>query len=71
MDTLGLYGLISAAAIVVAIGLRFIIYTVLVKNGRYLPEKATKVANMTSVVTIVIALVAIVGNAMMSGRQVH
>jgi hypothetical protein len=71
MDTLGLYGVIGVAAIVIAAGLRFVVYTVLVKNSRWLPEKATKVANTTSLVTIVVALVAIVGNAVISGHAVH
>lgn len=71
MDTLGLYGLISAAAILIAVGLRFLVYTVLVNNSKWLPEKATKVANTTCVVTIALALVAIAGNAMMSGHVSH
>jgi hypothetical protein len=71
MDTLGLYGVIGIAAIVIAVGLRFVVYTILVKNSRWLPEKATKVANTTSIVTIVIAIVAIGANAMISGHSVH
>ena len=71
MDMVGLYGVISAAAIVIAIGLRFVVYTMLVKNSRWLPEKATKVANITSIAVVVIALIAIVGNAMMSAHSVH
>jgi hypothetical protein len=71
MDTLVLYGLISVAAIVIAVGLRFLVYTILVKNSKWLPEKATKVANTTSIVAVVIALVAIVGNAVMSGHVAH
>jgi len=71
MDTLGLYGLISGAAIVIAVGLRFVVYTVLVKNSRWLPEKATKVANTACIVAIVLALVAIVGNAVMSSHATH
>lgn len=71
MDTLGLYGVLGVAAIVIAIGLRFVVYTVLVKNNGLLPEKATKVANTTSVVVIVVALVAMVGNAMISSHSIH
>jgi hypothetical protein len=71
MDTLGLYGLISGAAILIAVGLRFVVYTVLVKNSKWLPEKATKVANTTCVVAIAIALVLIAGNAMISGHVSH
>jgi len=71
MDTLGLYAVIGIAAVVIAFGMRFVVYTVLVKNSGWLPEKATKVANTSSVVTIVIAVVAIGLNAMMSGHSVH
>jgi len=71
MDTLGLYGLISGAAILIAVGLRYVVYSFLVKNSKWLPEKATKVANTTCVVIIAIALVAIVGNAMLSGHVSH
>jgi hypothetical protein len=71
MDTLGLYAVLSVAAIVIAVGLRFIVYTLLVKNGGWLPEKATKVANTTSVVVVVVSLMAICGNAVMSNHSVH
>jgi putative Mn2+ efflux pump MntP len=71
MDTLGLYGLIFGAAILIAVGLRFVVYSFLVNNSKWLPEKATKVANTTCVVAIAVALVLIAGNAVMSGHVNH
>ncbi len=71
MDTLGLYGLITVAAMVIAVGLRFLVYTVLVKNSKWLPEKATKVANTASMVTIGLAIVCMIGNALLASHAAH
>ncbi len=71
MDTLGLYAVIGVAAIVIAVGMRFVVYTVLVKNNGILPEKATKAANTTSVAVLVVAVAAMVVNAMISNHPAH
>ena len=71
MDTLGLHGLIAVGAIVIGVFLRFIVYRVLVNNSRWLPEKATKVANITSMAVIGVALVAIVANLMLNAHTPH
>ncbi|HEY9776280.1 MAG TPA: hypothetical protein V6C81_21130 [Planktothrix sp.] len=71
MDTFGLYGLITGAAIVIAVGLRFLVYTLLVRNSKWLPEKATRVANTASIVTVGVALVCMIGNALMVNHATH
>lgn len=66
MEMVGWYVVLAVIAIVIAIALRFVVYTMLVKNNRWLPEKATKVANITSGVTVGVALLAIVGKALLT-----
>ena len=66
MDMIGWYGILAVAAIVIAVGLRFATYTILVKFQRWLPEKATKVANILSCVAGGLALLAIGGNAVVT-----
>lgn len=66
MEMVGWYVILAVAAIAIAIALRFVVYTMLVKNNRWLPEKATKVANITSAVTVGLALLAIVGKALLT-----
>ena len=51
MEMVGWYVILAVAAIAIAIALRFVVYTMLVKNSRWLPERATKVANLTSGIT--------------------
>jgi hypothetical protein len=65
------YGILSVAAVVIGIALRFGVYTVLVKNSGWLPEKATKTANWSSGIIVLIALVALLGNAVISGTSAH
>lgn len=66
MDTVWWYGILSVASLAIAIALRFGVYTILVKFNRWLPEKATKVANVSSAVAVGVALVAIVGNLILT-----
>lgn len=66
MDMLVVYALVALVSVVVGVLLRFIVYTWLVKNNRWLPEKATKVANITSGAAIGLALVAIGCNFLLS-----
>ncbi len=65
MEMVGWYVILAVAAIAIAIALRFVVYTVLVKNSRWLPEKATKVANIASGAIGGLALLAIVGKALL------
>ncbi|MBS1957466.1 MAG: hypothetical protein JST89_24985 [Cyanobacteria bacterium SZAS-4] len=66
MDMVGWYVILAVAAIAIAIALRFVVYTMLVKNSRWLPEKATKVANIVSGGAAGVALLAIVGKALLT-----
>ncbi|HEY9714413.1 MAG TPA: hypothetical protein V6C72_13160, partial [Chroococcales cyanobacterium] len=65
-STIGLYCVVGVVAIGIAVGLRFVVYMMLVKNARWLPEKATKVANITSAVAAGVSLLLIVGNAVIN-----
>ncbi len=66
MDTTWWYGILAIVSILIAIALRFGIYTILVKFNRWLPEKATRVANVSSMAAGGVALVALVGNFLLS-----
>lgn len=66
MDTTWWYGILAIVSILIAIALRFGIYTILVKFNRWLPEKATQVANISSMAAGGIALLALVGNFLLS-----
>ena len=66
MDTTWWYGILAIVSILIAVALRFGIYTILVKFNRWLPEKATRVANVSSMAAGGIALVALVGNFLLS-----
>ncbi|MCC7527153.1 MAG: hypothetical protein IT342_01450 [Candidatus Melainabacteria bacterium] len=66
MDTTWWYGILAIVSILIAIALRFGIYTILVKFNRWLPEKATRVANVSSIAAGGVALVALVGNFLLS-----
>ncbi len=66
MDTTWWYGILAVVSILIAVALRFGIYTILVKFNRWLPEKATKVANVSSMAAGGVALVALVGNFLLT-----
>lgn len=66
MDTTWWYGILAVVSILIAVALRFGIYTILVKFNRWLPEKATKVANVSSIAAGGIALIALVGNFLLT-----
>ena len=66
MDTTWWYGILAIVSILIAIALRFGIYTILVKFSRWLPEKATRVANISSMAAGGVALVALVGNFLLT-----
>lgn len=66
MDTTMWYGILAVVSIVISVALRFGIYTILVKFNRWLPEKATKVANVSSMAAGGLSLLALVGNFLLS-----
>jgi len=66
MDTTMWYGILAVVSIVISVALRFGIYTILVKFNRWLPEKATKVANVSGMAAGGLALLALVGNFLLS-----
>jgi hypothetical protein len=66
MDTTWWYGILAIVSILIAVALRFGIYTILVKFNRWLPEKATRVANVSSMAAGGVALVALVGNFLLT-----
>jgi hypothetical protein len=66
MDMVVWYVILAVVSIGIAIGVRMAVYTILVKNSRWLPEKATKTANIVSGVTIAVAILAILGKALIT-----
>jgi len=66
MDTTMWYGILAVVGILISVALRFGIYTILVKFNRWLPEKATKVANISSIVAGALALVMLAGNFLLT-----
>lgn len=66
MDTTMWYGILAVVSILITVALRFGIYTILVKFNRWLPEKATKVANVSSMAAGGVALLALVGNFLLT-----
>jgi hypothetical protein len=66
MDMVVWYVILTVVGIAVAVGVRQIVYTMLVKNSRWLPEKATKMANIASGATALLAILAIVGKALLT-----
>jgi len=62
MDTTWWYGILAIVTILIVVALRFGIYTILVKFNRWLPEKATKVANISSMAAGGVALLLLVVN---------
>lgn len=66
MDTTWWYGILAIVSILIAVALRFGIYTILVKFNRWLPERATRVANVSSMAAGGVALVALVGNFLLT-----
>ena len=62
------YGILGVLALVAAVGVRYAIYMALVKFNRWLPEQATRVANISSISIGGLALAAIVGRALLQGH---
>jgi len=59
MELTGWYAILGVAAVLIAVLMRFSIYTMLVRFNRWLPEKAAKVANMAAGVSVGLAMTAI------------
>ena len=67
MDFSVLHAILAVVAIVLGVVARFGVYSVLVKNNRWLPEKAAKVANISAIGIAVLGLIAVVANVFMGG----
>ena len=63
MELTSWYVILGVVVIVIAIIERFAVYTILVIHNRWLPEKATKLANLTSGITLGIGVLLLVGKA--------
>lgn len=59
MDLSVSHGILAVVAVVVGVIARFASYTVLVKVNRWLPEKATKIANTAAFSVIAVGLLAV------------
>jgi hypothetical protein len=66
MDVSNWYVILGVALILIAFGERFVIYKLLVGQSRWLPEKASKVANVSCVITLVAGIALICGNALLA-----
>ncbi len=62
------YALMGLAAVVVGMIARFSTYTVLVKFSRWLPEKATKSANLIAMVVSIVGLIAVVAHMVLTAK---
>lgn len=67
MDFSIMHAILAVVSIILGVVTRFGVYSVLVKNNRWLPEKATKVANISAIVVAILGLVAVMANAFMGG----
>ncbi len=67
MDASAMYAGMGVIAVVLGIIVRLGVYTILVKFNRWLPEKASKVANIGAAAAVVIGLGAVIGHMLMSG----
>ncbi len=66
MEVTTWYVILTLAVLVIAVAERFVIYRVLVNQNRVLPEKAVKVANIVSGITIGIGGLLLIGNMLLS-----
>ena len=66
MDLGVMYGILGVVAILLGIIVRLGVYTVLVKFNRWLPEKATKIANASAAAVAVLGICAVACNWFMS-----
>lgn len=66
MESVTWYAILTVGSVIAAVFMRLGVYLMLVKFNRWLPEKATKVANISMGVVIGLALLGIVGNALLS-----
>ncbi len=62
------YALMGLVAVVVGMIARFSAYTVLVKFNRWLPEKATKSANLIATVVSAVGLICVVAHMVLSAK---
>lgn len=68
MDLGVMHGILAVVAIVLGVIVRLGVYTILVKFNRWLPEKATKVANGSAAAVAVIGICAVACNWFLAGK---
>lgn len=68
MDLSVMHAILGVVAIVLGVIVRLGVYTVLVKFNRWLPEKATKIANASAAVVTLIGICAVACNWFFAGR---
>lgn len=68
MELTSWYMILGVAIMAIAILERFIVYKVLVDQKRWLPEKATKLANLSCGITFFAGVLVLIGNAVLSRR---
>ncbi len=66
MELSSWYTILGVAIIVIAVIERFVIYKVLVGSNRWLPEKASRLANLSSGITLLAGVAILIGNAVLS-----
>lgn len=62
------YGTLGLVAVVFGVIARFAAYTILVKFNRWLPERASRVANTTAAVVVAVGLLAVGGHWLLGGK---
>ncbi len=68
MDLGGMHLILGVVAILLGVIVRLGVYTILVKFNRWLPEKATKIANASAAVVAILGICAVVCNFLMAGK---
>lgn len=68
MDLSGMHAILGVVAIVLGVIVRLGVYTILVKFNRWLPEKATKIANASAAAVAVIGICAVACNWFLAAK---
>lgn len=67
MDLSVMYAILGLVAVVLGVIARFSVYTILVRFNRWLPEKATKAANISAIAVTALGLLALAVGWLTSG----
>lgn len=63
-----MHAILAVVSITLGVITRFGVYSVLVKYNRWLPEKATRVANISAVIVAILGLIAVIANVFLGGE---